>query len=60
MGRRRCAGSKCYGQKKYERMTREIERTLHEADYPNGKLYTQEEVIRVMQERIDRALDKPC
>lgn len=46
--------------KKYERMTREIERALHDADDPNGKLYTKEEVIQVMQERIDRARDNPC
>lgn len=44
----------------YERMTREVEEALREANDPNAKLYTHEEVIRSMQERIDRARDKPC
>lgn len=44
----------------YERMTREVEEALREANDPNAKLYTHEEVIQSMQERIDRARDKPC
>ncbi|GAA5787253.1 hypothetical protein [Chitiniphilus shinanonensis] len=44
----------------YERMTREIQEALHEADQPNANLYTHEEVMQVMQQRIDQARDKPC
>ena len=44
----------------FERMTREVEEALREADDPNAKSYTNEEVMRSMQERIDRARDKPC
>ena len=44
----------------YERITREIQEALHEADQPNAKFYTHEEVMQAMQERIDRARDKPC
>lgn len=44
----------------YERMTREVEEALREANVPNAKLYTHEEVMQAMQERIDRARDKPC
>lgn len=44
----------------YERMTREVEEALREANDPNAKLYTHEEVMQAMQERIDRARDKPC
>lgn len=44
----------------YERMTREVEEALREADAPNAKSYTHEEVMQAMQERIDRARDKPC
>jgi hypothetical protein len=44
----------------YERMTREVEEALREADDPNAKSYTHEEVMQAMQERIDRARDKPC
>lgn len=43
----------------FERMTREIEQALLEADDPNAKFYTQEEVMQAIQERIDRARDKP-
>jgi hypothetical protein len=46
--------------KDYERMTREVEEALREADDPNAKSYTHEEVMQAMQERIDRARDKPC
>ncbi|MBN6739344.1 hypothetical protein JKG47_02075 [Acidithiobacillus sp. MC6.1] len=42
-----------------ERMTREVEEALREADDPNAKSYTHEEVMQAMQERIDRARDKP-
>ena len=42
----------------YERMTREVEEALREANDPNAKLYTHEEVIQAMQERIDRARDE--
>ena len=44
----------------FERMTREVEQALREADDPNAKFYTNEEVMQAMQERIDRARDKPC
>ncbi len=44
----------------YERITREVEEALREANDPNAKLYTHEEVMQAMQERIDRARDKPC
>lgn len=44
----------------YERMTREVEEALRKADDPNAKSYTNEEVMQAMQERIDRARDKPC
>ncbi len=44
----------------YERMTREVEEALREADDPNAKSYTHEEVMQAMQKRIDRARDKPC
>lgn len=44
----------------FERMTREIEKALREANDPNAKSYSHEEVMQAMQERIDRARDKPC
>lgn len=44
----------------YERMTREVQEALREANDPNAKLYTHEEVMQAMQERIDQARDKPC
>ena len=44
----------------YERMTREVEEALREADDPNARSYTHEEVMQAMQARIDRARDKPC
>jgi hypothetical protein len=44
----------------YERMTREIEEALREADSPNARSYIHEEVIQAMQERIDQTRDKPC
>ena len=44
----------------FERMAREVEQALHDADDPNAKFYTNEEVMQVMQERIDQARDKPC
>lgn len=43
----------------YERMTCEVQKALHEAVQPNAKFYTHEEVMQAMQERIDRARDKP-
>lgn len=42
------------------RMAHEVEEALLEANDPNAKLYTHEEVMQAMQERIDRARDKPC
>ena len=42
----------------YARMTREVEEALREADDPNAKSYTHEEVMQAMHERIDRARDK--
>ena len=44
----------------YERMTREVEEALREADDPNTKLYPHEEVMQAMQERIDQTKDKSC
>ncbi|NJM31987.1 MAG: hypothetical protein HC848_02710 [Limnobacter sp.] len=44
----------------YVRMTREVEEALREINDPDAKLYTHEEVMQAMQERIDRARDKPC
>ena len=44
----------------YERMTREVKKALREANDPNTKFYTHEEVMQAMQARIDRARDKPC
>lgn len=44
----------------YELMTREVEEALREATDPNARSYTHEEVMQAMQERIDRARDKPC
>jgi hypothetical protein len=44
----------------FERMTREVEQALRNADDPNAKFYTNEEVMQAMQERIDQAQDKPC
>jgi hypothetical protein len=44
----------------YERMSREVEEALREADDPNARLYTHEEVLQAMQERIDRTGDQPC
>ena len=44
----------------YERMTREVEEALREANDPNARSYTHEEVMQAMQERIDRVRDKPC
>jgi hypothetical protein len=36
------------------------EEALREADDPNVRSYTHEEIMQAMQERIDRARDKPC
>ena len=44
----------------FERMTCEVEKALREADDPNAKSYTYEEVMQAMQERIDRARDTLC
>lgn len=44
----------------FARMTHEIEEALREADDPNANFYTHEEVMQAMQDRIDRARDKPC
>lgn len=44
----------------FERMTREVEQALREADDPNAKFYTNEEVMQAMQKRIDQAREKPC
>jgi ATP-dependent Lon protease len=43
-----------------ERMTREVEEALRQATDANARSYTHEEVMQAMQERIDRARDKPC
>ena len=44
----------------FERMTREVEQALRDANDPNAKLYTNEEVMQAMQERIAQARDMPC
>ena len=44
----------------YERMTREVEEALRQATDAHARSYTHEEVMQAMQERIDRARDKPC
>jgi len=44
----------------FERMTNEIQEAVREANQPNAKLYTHEEVMQAMQERIALARDKPC
>jgi hypothetical protein len=44
----------------YERIRREVEEALREADDPNVRSYSHEEVMQAVQERIDRASDKPC
>ena len=46
--------------KDYERMAREVEQALRDADDPNAKCYTNEEVMQAMQECIGQAQDKPC
>jgi len=38
----------------------EVEEALREANDPNARSYTHEEVMQAMQECIDRARDKPC
>ena len=38
----------------------EIKEAVREANQPNAKLYTHEEVMQAMQERIALARDKPC
>lgn len=44
----------------FERMTNEIKEAVREANQPNAKRYTHEEVMQAMQERIALARDKPC
>lgn len=44
----------------FERITHEVEKALRDADDPNAKSYTHEEVMRAMQERIDQTRDTPC
>ena len=44
----------------YKRMTREVEEALLEADDPNTRSYTHEEVRQAMQERIDRLRNTSC
>ncbi|MBC7502395.1 MAG: hypothetical protein H7315_18155 [Herminiimonas sp.] len=44
----------------YERMTRDVEEAIREADDPNSKSYSHEEVMKAMRERIARVRDKPC
>ena len=44
----------------FERMTREVEQALRDADDPNAHFFTNEEVMQAMQERIDQARDKAC
>ncbi len=39
----------------YERMTREVEEALREADAPNAGSYSHEEVMQATQVRIDQA-----
>lgn len=44
----------------FERITNEIKEAVREANQPNAELYTHEEVMQAMQERIALARDKPC
>lgn len=44
----------------YERIAREVEEALREADDPNTKWYSHEEVMQAIQERIDMARNKLC
>lgn len=44
----------------FVRMTCEVEEALREADDPNTKSFTHEEVMQSMQERIDLARGKLC
>jgi hypothetical protein len=44
----------------YERITRKVEDALREADDPNTKWYSHEEVMQAVQERIDKARNKLC
>jgi hypothetical protein len=44
----------------YDQMTRKIKEALREANDPNAKFYTQEEVKRKMQKYIEQAKDKSC
>lgn len=44
----------------FERITREVEQALRDADDPSAKFYTHEEVMQAMQARIDQARVKPC
>lgn len=45
----------------YERMQREVETALREADNPDAKWYSHEEAVQAaVQERIDKARDTPC
>jgi hypothetical protein len=44
----------------YERTRREIEAALHEANNPNVTWRSHEEVMRSVQERIDKAGNKSC
>lgn len=39
----------------YERMIREVEEALREADAPNARAFTHEEVMQAMRERIDKS-----
>ncbi len=44
----------------YERIRREVEEALREADDSNARSYSHEEVMHTVQERLERARDKPC
>ena len=44
----------------YDQMTLKIKEALREANDPNAKFYTQEEVKREMQKHIEQAKDKSC
>lgn len=46
--------------KEYERITRKVKEALREADDPNAKWYSHEEVMQAVQVQIDKARDKPC
>jgi len=44
----------------YDRMSREVDEALRESDDPNSRWCSHEEVMRSVQERIDKARNNSC